>query len=100
MHAKISGLDVKNNSDTHTFEFNLALNGSEIIHILPLGKETKVEFSSLWPHPSFTGAFLPTKRDINTEGFKASWELTYFGRSYPQQWKAEDYEINKLKSLQ
>ncbi len=50
--------------------------GSQGLHIAPLGKAMRVTMSSDWPHPSFDGARIPTRRSIDDEGFEASWELS------------------------
>ena len=53
---------------------------------LPLGEETTVNVDSPWVSPSFTGAFLPEKRVLDSEGFEASWYILSLARGYPQQW--------------
>ncbi len=57
------------------FEIDLKLQGTDKFHLLPFSKKTKVYLTSNWPHPNFTGAYLPSKREINKNGFKAYWEL-------------------------
>lgn len=99
MHAGISELKAEKSTDRYNFEFDLALNGSRYLYVLPLGKETNVNLSSSWAHPSFIGAFLPTSRVVNKDGFKATWDVTYFGRTYPQQWKeGKNLNYTKYKS--
>lgn len=66
------------------FSFKLHLDGSDSMHFLPFGMTTNIAMQSTWPHPSFIGAFLPEHRQITNEGFKASWEISHFGRAYPQ----------------
>lgn len=61
-----------------SFDVNLNLRGMETLGVLPLAKEMQVDFNSTWPHPSFYGAFLPSDRQINDEGFSASWKITSF----------------------
>ena len=41
------------------FSYELKLNGSDYLHFMPVGKETKVSLASSWPHPDFHGNFLP-----------------------------------------
>jgi len=69
-----------------TFSFALDLNGSGSLSFVPIGSETRVELASPWPHPSFSGAFLPEHREIADQGFTASWKVLYLNRDYPQQW--------------
>lgn len=71
------------------YDFSLALNfnGSSSLNFIPLGKSTKVNIKSKWKNPSFDGAFLPDEREINEEGFSASWDVLHLNRSYPQSFK-------------
>lgn len=71
------------------FSFDLHLTGSEQLHLLPHGRETHVSLTSPWATPSFNGAYLPTKREISPEGFKADWTVLELARGYPQQWRSE-----------
>lgn len=68
------------------FGFTLTLNGSEGFGVAPLGRDTRLRLTSPWPDPSFSGAFLPLRRDVSSEGFEAEWRVSYYGRSFPQQW--------------
>lgn len=68
------------------FSFDVAFTGSRRIVFAPVGKATKVTLTSPWLHPSFDGAYLPTKRTIDAKGFRATWEVSYLGRDYPQVW--------------
>jgi inner membrane protein len=72
-------------TDEYNFEFTLNLNGSTSLRFLPFGKETNVQLTSTWDSPSFEGSFLPDKRDINANGFNASWKVLQLNRNYPQQ---------------
>jgi inner membrane protein len=78
------------------FRFELALNGSSHLSFVPVGQDTQVKLSSVWPDPSFTGAFLPNSRSVTPDGFTADWKLYYLGRSYPQQWKRGDVDSGML----
>jgi len=68
------------------FFLELTLNGSEALRFLPLGRQTEVKLQSTWADPSFGGAYLPTEREVGPEGFSAAWRVSYYGRSFPQQW--------------
>ncbi|WLH12319.1 cell envelope integrity protein CreD [Pseudomonas hefeiensis] len=61
-----------------TFGFDLRLQGTGQLQILPVGKSTQVHLSADWPHPSFIGNYLPTQRDINEQGFSADWQTSFF----------------------
>ena len=43
---------------------------------MPLGSNTEVQLESGWPHPSFTGRFLPSEREVRKNGFTAQWRLS------------------------
>ena len=64
----------------------LTLNGSSGLSFAPVGEKNMVKLSSPWPNPSFQGAFLPSERKVTPEGFAATWEVSYYGRGYAQQW--------------
>jgi inner membrane protein len=68
------------------FRVQLALNGSSSLAFAPVGRETEVRLASSWPHPSFTGGFLPIERDISANGFSAVWRVPHLARSVPQSW--------------
>ncbi|CAM2928585.1 cell envelope integrity protein CreD [Rariglobus hedericola] len=72
--------------ETKEFSLELALNGSDALRFLPLGRQTEVKLASTWADPSFDGGYLPTEREVGLEGFNASWRVSYYGRSFPQQW--------------
>lgn len=78
--------------DSYGFAFGLGLNGSQKLQFLPLGKQTTVALRSAWPSPSFSGAFLPESRKVDGLGFAARWNVSWFARSYPQQWRKEEAE--------
>ena len=59
-------------------EVSLDLLGTDRLMFVPIGAVTDVELSSDWPHPSFTGAFLPDERNVSAQGFKAHWRLSRF----------------------
>lgn len=67
------------------FKITLDLNGSEGVRFAPLGMRNMVSLSSPWPDPKFSGAFLPAERRVSKDGFSAAWDISYYGRSYPQQ---------------
>ena len=46
--------------------------------MIPVGRETQVYLKSNWPHPSFTGDFLPVLRKLDADGFTAQWTTTFF----------------------
>jgi inner membrane protein len=57
---------------------DLPLLGTSEFHIVPVGRETRIDLKSNWPHPSFTGDFLPVQRSIDASGFTAHWATSFF----------------------
>ncbi len=82
IHAPIMNLHA---SERYNYSFAIDLRGSSSLSFLPLGKETTVDIDSTWPHPSFSGAYLPVQRHIGGDGFKAKWKVSHFGRNFPQE---------------
>lgn len=68
------------------FELSLAMKGTERIEIVPVGRETAVSLASSWPHPSFSGRFLPDERAITAAGFTARWKTTHFATGSVEDW--------------
>lgn len=62
------------------FEISMALNGSRNIAFVPAGKTTQLDIQSNWPHPGFSGKFLPEEREITAEGFSATWTIPNLAR--------------------
>jgi inner membrane protein len=71
------------------FSFMLNIKGSKGIDFMHLGKKTQVKLSGNWPDPSFTGRYLPDNRSFKEGKFYADWNLSYFNRSFPQQWQGD-----------
>ncbi len=66
------------------FSLPVALNGSRDVRFAPLGVRNVVSVKSTWPDPKFSGGFLPVEREVRRDGFSAKWDVSYYGRSYPQ----------------
>ena len=92
LRAAVPGLATAEAGQTIPFSLALGLNGSGRFEVLPFGKETVVRLRSSWPHPSFAGGFLPEARTVSDRGFDATWRVSWFGRSYPQRWRAPEKE--------
>ncbi|HET6559639.1 MAG TPA: cell envelope integrity protein CreD [Prolixibacteraceae bacterium] len=94
-----SGITIKADSADLTkpmdFEIDLVLNGSADLSVEPLGKTSEVAIKSDWAQPSFTGGFLPEKREVTKEGFSAQWLVTHLNRNFPQQWVDRKYNTHE-----
>lgn len=66
------------------FAFELQLQGTSQLTIVPVGRDSQVQLSSSWQHPSFTGLFLPVEREVSAEGFNARWQTSFFATSFDQ----------------
>ena len=56
-------------------DFAFALRGNEAFSLLPQAGDTRWTIRSSWPHPSFGGAFLPSKRQVGESGFQATYRI-------------------------
>lgn len=90
VQAKLPGEPFPSTNAALPFAMALDLNGSDNILFAPLGAHTSMSLDSTWPDPSFQGAFLPATRHVNQTGFKADWQMSYYGRAYPQSWTDDD----------
>ncbi|MBI1286770.1 MAG: cell envelope integrity protein CreD [Flavobacteriales bacterium] len=70
------------------FKIGLELRGSRSLSFVPIGRATRVDLRSDWPHPSFNGAFLPD-HEVTDQGFSATWKVLDLNRNFPQQWKGQ-----------
>jgi inner membrane protein len=84
IHAPVPGLR-GNRAGSIDYAMNIDLRGSSTLNFSPMGKDTTVELDSSWPHPSFTGAYLPDRHRVGDDGFTAKWNVSYFGRNMPQE---------------
>jgi len=82
-------------NEANSFSFDLNLNGSEQINLIPVGESNVVEINSSWPSPSFNGAFLPAKREVKKDGFSANWKVLHLNRNYPQLWEGAQYNVTQ-----
>ncbi len=80
------------------FTIDLHLDGSSTLAFSPLGKTTSVQIDSPWASPSFDGAFLPLKKNLDKDGFDASWRILHLNRTIPQAWTGSAPSKNELQS--
>jgi inner membrane protein len=81
-----------------TFEFRGVIAGTKNFAVLPFGRTTTVHIRSAWPHPSFSGVFLPARYTLTDAGFDATWQVLEVNRSYPQSWSDTAVSGNALAS--
>lgn len=80
-----------------TFQTKLAFTGSGQLSFAPAARETRVDMTSDWPSPSFSGAFLPADRSVTNTGFTAGWRIPHLARSVPQAWVLNDQGLERLQ---
>jgi inner membrane protein len=103
IHAKLAvagstpPADMEQPPQPFAFTVDLAFNGSVSLTIAPVARETRVSLSSNWPHPSFSGAFLPDDRQVTTAGFTAAWKVPHLARSVPDAWSLTDAGLERLQ---
>ncbi|WP_061248435.1 cell envelope integrity protein CreD [Leptospira alstonii] len=95
LHSEIRLSELKN---PLTFQIKIPIQGSDSMHLVPLGKKSTVQISSNWKDPSFEGNLLPKERTISETGFQATWESSYFSRNYPQVISRNDLNSNEILS--
>lgn len=66
-------------------EVSLSLAGTERLAWLPLADANQLALQSDWPHPGFSGAFLPSERKIDDAGFSAQWQVSRLASDAQQQ---------------
>lgn len=83
------------------FELNVKVNGSDAIAFYPTGEQTNVTLKGNWAHPSFSGDWLPTERNISDTHFDAAWSVSHLGRNLPQQWASvsRQFDPRELQSF-
>lgn len=91
--AKVEGLS--NGAET-AFSFEVSLQGSDWLRVVPAGKVTNVRLNSPWANPSFGGAYLPVQREVGATGFAAQWEIAHFSRGFPQVWTGREADLGEM----
>lgn len=88
IHARLADSGALEGEQIRAFDFSFALtlDGSSSMFFAPVARDTTISMESPWPHPSFTGSFLPTDRKVTEQGFSARWQIPHLARSVPQAW--------------
>ncbi|TDF80052.1 cell envelope integrity protein CreD [Pseudomonas sp. H9] len=77
VHVVLNSLDGKAPTQFN-YAFDLSLQGTGQLHVLPVGRSSSVSMAANWPHPSFIGNYLPASRKVDAGGFSANWQTTFF----------------------
>ncbi len=78
LHADLASMDEQ---QPLQLQLELDLAGTQTFAVVPAAASTQVHLRSDWPHPSFSGRFLPTSRVVNESGFDAQWKVSELGSS-------------------
>jgi inner membrane protein len=78
VHAVLPPLTNDSQAQVVEFGVDLGLQGTGELRVLPVGRDTRVQLTSNWPHPSFVGEFLPAEHTISAAGFDATWQTSFF----------------------
>lgn len=62
--------------------------GTELLSIAPIADDNVVRLQSTWPHPQFSGRFLPRTRRIAADGFDAQWEISSLASGTQAQYRS------------
>ncbi len=60
------------------FGMDLVVQGTGELHLIPVGRDSRISLRSNWASPSFVGQYLPVSHEINATGFKARWSMSFF----------------------
>jgi inner membrane protein len=77
LHVTVAIVD-RDIPDHAKLTIELPLLGTSEFRVIPVGRQTYVDLKSNWPHPSFTGDFLPVQRKVDANGFSAQWATSFF----------------------
>lgn len=103
IHAKLAGAggtllpDPQQPLQPFAFTVDLVFNGSVSLNLAPVARETRVSLGSDWPHPSFSGTFLPDERQVTAAGFTAVWKIPHLARSVPEAWSLTEAGLERLQ---
>ncbi len=102
LHAALKPMTLEQPAGV-VFSMKLGLTGIERQNFVPVGKNNKVTVKSDWPHPQFSGDFLPSASDraIDENGFSASWQVSSLSSTAQKQIREmEGGAENKIKHLE
>jgi inner membrane protein len=78
---------------------SFALAGTQALDVVPVADDTRVQMASAWPHPSFSGDFLPVQRSVKADGFDAQWAVSSLASQAQTQLRRLDQPNARLDSL-
>jgi len=73
------------------YSLQMSLRGGAHFGMFPAGDDSRLTVRSDWPSPEFGGAWLPTSRRVDGQGFEASWEVPAMARPIPSNFVADNW---------
>lgn len=77
-------------------QVDMVVAGTERLQFLPSARVTNLQLQAPWGDPSFIGAFLPARHQIQADSFSASWQVLELNRGYGQQWEEGEIENSQI----
>jgi len=97
LNARLADVPVPGSPLQRKTDFEGTLGGTESLQLVPIGDSNRISLSSKWPHPQFSGRFLPRERQIDANGFKASWDVSSLASSAQAQYAQGDDVVEALQ---
>ncbi len=90
VHARVARID-PGQPQRHAYALKIGLRGSESLSFVPLAGSNHIALQSPWPHPSFSGQFLPDPQtqQVSADGFTAEWQVGALASKAQQQLSAQ-----------
>jgi len=89
LHATLSMEDAAPGLVKFSFDLNLA--GMNSQRFVPLARNNRFVMSSPWPHPQFSGRFLPEQYKLGDFGFQAVWRISSLASEAQAQLRQREY---------
>ena len=77
------------------YDATFAVQGGSSVSIKPLKSQNNFTLRSSWADPSFSGGWIPTKRNITKDGFDAEWSIPDFHISLNKSWTTESHSYSE-----
>jgi len=99
LHASLAGFGDASGGTlpASTVALDMQLDGSRSLSVVPVADDNRIALRSSWPHPSFAGAFLPSQRHIDGQGFEAAWAVSSLASDAQRQLRAGDPSLQAIQ---
>jgi inner membrane protein len=78
IHAALPKFTAESEGKKVAFQYDLNLQGMGHFKVAPVGRSVSIDYTSNWPHPSFSGPYPTAESHIDESGFTSSWEISHF----------------------